>query len=122
MERGGADQRRRAPRCRRRCRRRRRDLGHAGRAYPALAAQQSELEAAPPTSTRRPTRRRRPAPPAPAKECGFAATADDGSGHYFGETTRIAGEGKKVILNGMKDDHKSKVAEQFSKSLGLRSG
>ena len=49
-------------------------------------------------------------------------TADDGSGHYFGETTRIAGEGKKVILNGMKDDHKSKVAEQFSKSLGLRSG
>lgn len=62
------------------------------------------------------------APPAPAKECGFAATADDGSGHYFGETTRIAGEGKKVILNGMKDDHKSKVAEQFSKSLGLRSG
>ena len=99
-------------------------LGHAGRAYPALAAQQSLLErsavaadAAADAAEGSP-----PRPPAPAKECGFAATADDGSGHYFGETTRIAGEGKKVILNGMKDDHKSKVAQQFSKSLGLRSG
>ena len=99
-------------------------LGHAGRAYPALAAQQSLLEcgAADADAAADAAEAVAAAPPAPAKECGFAATADDGSGHYFGETTRIAGEGKKVILNGMKDDHKSKVAEQFSKSLGLRSG
>ena len=99
-------------------------LGHAGRAYPALAAQQSLLEcgAADADAAADAAEAVAAAPPAPAKECGFAATADDGSGHYFGETTRTAGEGKKVILNGMKDDYKSKVAEQFSKSLGLRSG
>ena len=58
---------------------------------------------------------------------GFAGTPDESSGHYFVENEPLPNQegkkaGKKVIRDKLGNDTKSKVAEAFSKSLGLRSG
>jgi len=60
-----------------------------------------------------------------AAACGFMGKLDPNAGHYFGgsETARaLESDASKVKLDKLGNDAKSAVAEQFTKTLGLRSG
>ncbi len=100
-------------------------LEHGLRLYPKLGMHRLTLECgvASGAPDGEPEALEQKADAAPLEACGFLGTADPTAGHFYdgGEASSSDPNARKVKLDRLGSDHRSKSAEEKSKNLGLRS-